>query len=124
MGFIKRSQYLHYHQEDDYARFSQRKDLEGAHPYEHHSEMEAYFFPARTESKRDAPHFSRFKMSGYVNGYGMGHFNRYSTSDAMRGVGVHPVGVAPKEYYNPRDLGEEGVRSQYHDDAVRARMNR
>lgn len=132
MGFIKRSQYLHYGQKEDYKRIDLGSGIEEYPKAQVHSEMEYYFLPQKwVDSQRydirktgkHTPHFSRFKNSGYFNGYGMGHFNRYSTSEAEYNVGVHPKGVAPPEYYTEEELGQNSVRSHFYEQSYKTRMN-
>jgi len=126
MGYIKRSKYLHYSSKSEIKKM----DLDsGLDKYPKENELTTYFLPqeSRPESQYDirirkvhTPHFSRFKNSGYANGYGMGHFNRYSTSEAEHGVGIHPKGVAPPEYYDNLD---QPTRSAIYEESFHARQN-
>lgn len=130
MGFIKRSQYIHYGQKDDVKKMDLNSGIE---EYTKEHELVTYFLPGEMDERfrydvrktgGHAPHFSRFKNSGYFNGYGMGHFNRYSTSEAEHGVGTHPKGVSPEEFYEEALLqGQNNVKSHFYELSRNARMN-
>lgn len=104
MVHVPKTPYIHYRREEDRKSL----DVQGEYQYPDEHELVTYFLPKATDPcvrydvRRTGKHprtFSRFKNSGYFNGYGMGHFNRYSTSEAEYGVGIEPENMAPPRFY-------------------------